>query len=67
MQSASEGSITLDLDCQSVLRGFQLSGPKRLDHKDPWAGVRRNLINEPGLYSIKEYRKIKAHQTVADE
>ncbi len=25
------------------------------------------MINEPGLESIKEYTKIKAHQTVADE
>ena len=62
VQSAVEGSSTLDLDWQSVLRGLLLTGPKKLDHKDPWSGVRRNLLHEPGLESIKEYRKIKAHQ-----
>ena len=49
-----EGNSTLDLDCQSVLRGLTLQGPKVLDHKTPWAGVRRSLIGGPGLKSIKE-------------
>ncbi len=61
VQSDGEGSSAFDLDCQSVLRGLLLTGPKKLDHKDPWSGVRRNLLHEPGFKSIKEYRKIKAH------
>ncbi len=62
-----EGNSTPDLDCQSVLTGLTLQGPKVLDVRDPWAGVRRILIGEPGLERIKEYRKIKAHQTECSE
>ncbi len=52
VQPAIEGSSTLDIDCQSVLRGLKLEGPKVLDHKDPRAGVRRSLLHEQGLEKI---------------
>ena len=42
--------------------GMLLRGPKQLDHRDPWAGIRRSILHEPGMANIKEVRKIKAHQ-----
>jgi ribonuclease HI len=62
-QAALVKTVAVTSDCAAVVVGMKKKGgPGWLDHRDPWAGIRRSIIDTAGYQNIGMVDKVKAHQ-----